>query len=79
MSPLGSPESLDLLLAALFRGRVNTAGGFFSFREVDVVPRPRTSPYLRSWWRPPPRPRRSRQAPRPVTGTATQICATLAR
>jgi hypothetical protein len=33
------------MLAALSWGRVTAAGRFFSFREVPVVPRPRTRPY----------------------------------
>ena len=40
----GFPEGLDLLLAALSRDRVSAAGEFFRFREVPVVPRPRTRP-----------------------------------
>ena len=40
----GFAESLDLLLAAMTRGRVGAAGEFFAFREVAVVPRPRTRP-----------------------------------
>jgi alkanesulfonate monooxygenase SsuD/methylene tetrahydromethanopterin reductase-like flavin-dependent oxidoreductase (luciferase family) len=41
----GFAESLDLLLAALSRDRVGAAGEFFRFREVPVVPRPRTRPH----------------------------------
>jgi alkanesulfonate monooxygenase SsuD/methylene tetrahydromethanopterin reductase-like flavin-dependent oxidoreductase (luciferase family) len=41
----GFAEGLDLLLAALADGRVSAAGRFFSFREVPVVPRPRTWPH----------------------------------
>jgi alkanesulfonate monooxygenase SsuD/methylene tetrahydromethanopterin reductase-like flavin-dependent oxidoreductase (luciferase family) len=39
----GFAESLDLLLAALTHDRV-AGGGSFPFREVPVVPRPRTGP-----------------------------------
>ena len=38
-------EGLDLLLAALSRDWVGAAGEFFRFREVPVVPRPRTRPH----------------------------------
>jgi alkanesulfonate monooxygenase SsuD/methylene tetrahydromethanopterin reductase-like flavin-dependent oxidoreductase (luciferase family) len=41
----GLPESLDLLLAALSGGPVSAAGEFFRFREVTVVPGPRTRPH----------------------------------
>ncbi len=41
----GFGEGLDLLLAALSRDRVAAAGEFFNFREVAVVPRPRTRPH----------------------------------
>jgi alkanesulfonate monooxygenase SsuD/methylene tetrahydromethanopterin reductase-like flavin-dependent oxidoreductase (luciferase family) len=41
----GFAEGLDLLLAALSRGRVAAAGEFFQFREVAVVPHPRTRPH----------------------------------
>jgi len=41
----GFPESLDLLLAALTRERVSAAGPSFAFREVRMVPRPRTRPH----------------------------------
>src|ERR1700731_845679 len=41
----GFTESLDLLLAPLTRERVGAAGRFFAFREVAVVPRPRTRPH----------------------------------
>jgi alkanesulfonate monooxygenase SsuD/methylene tetrahydromethanopterin reductase-like flavin-dependent oxidoreductase (luciferase family) len=40
----GFAEGLDVLLAALSRSRVAAAGQFFRFREVAVVPRPRTRP-----------------------------------
>jgi alkanesulfonate monooxygenase SsuD/methylene tetrahydromethanopterin reductase-like flavin-dependent oxidoreductase (luciferase family) len=39
----GFAESLDLLLAALTHDRV-AGGGSFPFREVPIVPRPRTGP-----------------------------------
>jgi alkanesulfonate monooxygenase SsuD/methylene tetrahydromethanopterin reductase-like flavin-dependent oxidoreductase (luciferase family) len=42
----GFPESLDLLLAALSGRPVHAAGEFFRFREVTVVPGPRTRPHL---------------------------------
>ena len=41
----GFAEGLDLMLAALSRGQVSAAGEFFKFREVAVVPRPRTRPH----------------------------------
>jgi alkanesulfonate monooxygenase SsuD/methylene tetrahydromethanopterin reductase-like flavin-dependent oxidoreductase (luciferase family) len=41
----GFAEGLDVLLAALSRDRVGAAGEFFRFREVPVVPRPRTRPH----------------------------------
>jgi alkanesulfonate monooxygenase SsuD/methylene tetrahydromethanopterin reductase-like flavin-dependent oxidoreductase (luciferase family) len=41
----GFAEGLDLLLAALSHSRVAAAGEFFTFREVAVVPRPRTRPH----------------------------------
>jgi alkanesulfonate monooxygenase SsuD/methylene tetrahydromethanopterin reductase-like flavin-dependent oxidoreductase (luciferase family) len=41
----GFAESLDLLLAALTRGRVCGTGPQFRFREVPMVPRPRTRPH----------------------------------
>jgi len=41
----GFPESLDLLLAALSGRPVAAAGEFFRFREVTVVPGPRTRPH----------------------------------
>jgi alkanesulfonate monooxygenase SsuD/methylene tetrahydromethanopterin reductase-like flavin-dependent oxidoreductase (luciferase family) len=41
----GFAEGLDLMLAAMSRGRVSAAGRFFSFREVPVVPRPRSQPH----------------------------------
>ena len=41
----GFAEGLDLLLAALSRDWVGAAGEFFRFREVPVVPRPRTRPH----------------------------------
>ena len=40
----GFAESLDLLLAALTRGRVRGTGPAFTFPEITVVPRPRTRP-----------------------------------
>jgi len=39
------PESLDLLLAALTQDRISAAGPAFTFREVPMVPRPRTRPH----------------------------------
>lgn len=41
----GFAEGLDLLLAAMARDSVSAAGEFFRFREVPVVPRPRTRPH----------------------------------
>jgi alkanesulfonate monooxygenase SsuD/methylene tetrahydromethanopterin reductase-like flavin-dependent oxidoreductase (luciferase family) len=41
----GFPEGLDLLLAALSGRPVSAAGEFFSFREVTIVPGPRTRPH----------------------------------
>ena len=41
----GFAEGLDVLLATLSRDRVSAAGEFFRFREVPVVPRPRTRPH----------------------------------
>jgi alkanesulfonate monooxygenase SsuD/methylene tetrahydromethanopterin reductase-like flavin-dependent oxidoreductase (luciferase family) len=41
----GFAEALDLLLAAMTGGPVAAAGTFFRFREVAVVPRPRTQPH----------------------------------
>jgi alkanesulfonate monooxygenase SsuD/methylene tetrahydromethanopterin reductase-like flavin-dependent oxidoreductase (luciferase family) len=41
----GFAESLDLLLAALSRDRISAAGPVFAFREVAMVPRPRTHPH----------------------------------
>jgi alkanesulfonate monooxygenase SsuD/methylene tetrahydromethanopterin reductase-like flavin-dependent oxidoreductase (luciferase family) len=41
----GFPESLDLLLATLRGPTVAGAGPRYRFREVDVVPRPRTRPH----------------------------------
>jgi alkanesulfonate monooxygenase SsuD/methylene tetrahydromethanopterin reductase-like flavin-dependent oxidoreductase (luciferase family) len=41
----GFAEGLDLLVAALTRGGVAAAGEFFRFREVTVVPQPRTRPH----------------------------------
>ena len=41
----GFAEGLDLLLAALSGRPVGAAGEFFSFREVTVVPGPRTRPH----------------------------------
>lgn len=40
----GFAESLDLLLAALSRPRLSAAGPTFAFREVPMVPRPRSRP-----------------------------------
>jgi len=40
----GFGEGVDLLLAALTRPRVSGAGPVFTFREVAMVPRPRTRP-----------------------------------
>jgi alkanesulfonate monooxygenase SsuD/methylene tetrahydromethanopterin reductase-like flavin-dependent oxidoreductase (luciferase family) len=42
----GFPESLDVLLAALSGRPVAAAGEFFRFREVTVVPGPRSRPHL---------------------------------
>jgi alkanesulfonate monooxygenase SsuD/methylene tetrahydromethanopterin reductase-like flavin-dependent oxidoreductase (luciferase family) len=42
----GFPEGLDLLLAALSGRPVGAAGEFFRFREVSVVPGPRSRPHL---------------------------------
>ncbi|HYH29322.1 MAG TPA: LLM class flavin-dependent oxidoreductase [Pseudonocardia sp.] len=41
----GFPESLDLLLATLRGPAVAGTGPRYRFREVDVVPRPRTRPH----------------------------------
>lgn len=41
----GLPERLDLLLTALRGPTVRADGGRFRFREVDVVPRPRSRPH----------------------------------
>ena len=41
----GFAEGLDLLLRALTESRVGAAGPQFAFREVPVVPRPRTQPH----------------------------------
>jgi alkanesulfonate monooxygenase SsuD/methylene tetrahydromethanopterin reductase-like flavin-dependent oxidoreductase (luciferase family) len=41
----GFAESLDLLRAALTQDRVSAAGPTFRFREVAIVPRPRTCPH----------------------------------
>jgi alkanesulfonate monooxygenase SsuD/methylene tetrahydromethanopterin reductase-like flavin-dependent oxidoreductase (luciferase family) len=41
----GFAESLDLLLAALTRARISAEGPAFAFREVPMVPRPRTRPH----------------------------------
>ena len=38
-------ESLDLLLAALTQDKISAAGPTFAFREVAMVPRPRTRPH----------------------------------
>ncbi|MCO6000164.1 LLM class flavin-dependent oxidoreductase [Actinoallomurus rhizosphaericola] len=40
----GFAESLDLLLAGLSRSRLSASGPTFTFREVPMVPRPRTHP-----------------------------------
>ncbi|MCO6005430.1 LLM class flavin-dependent oxidoreductase [Actinoallomurus purpureus] len=40
----GFAESLDLLLAALSRPRLSADGPTFAFREVPMVPRPRSRP-----------------------------------
>jgi alkanesulfonate monooxygenase SsuD/methylene tetrahydromethanopterin reductase-like flavin-dependent oxidoreductase (luciferase family) len=40
----GFAESLDLLLAGLSRPRLSAAGPTFAFREVPMVPRPRSRP-----------------------------------
>jgi alkanesulfonate monooxygenase SsuD/methylene tetrahydromethanopterin reductase-like flavin-dependent oxidoreductase (luciferase family) len=40
----GFAESLDLLLAGLTRPRLSATGPTFAFREVQMVPRPRTRP-----------------------------------
>ncbi|GAA0334244.1 LLM class flavin-dependent oxidoreductase [Actinoallomurus spadix] len=40
----GFAESLDLLLAGLTRPRLSAAGPTFAFREIPMVPRPRTRP-----------------------------------
>ena len=47
----GFAESLDLLLAALTRGRVRGAGPALRFHEVTVVPRPGPGRIRRCWWR----------------------------
>jgi alkanesulfonate monooxygenase SsuD/methylene tetrahydromethanopterin reductase-like flavin-dependent oxidoreductase (luciferase family) len=41
----GFAEGLDLLLRGLTEARVGAAGEHFAFREVPVVPRPRTRPH----------------------------------
>ncbi len=41
----GFAESLDLLLAALTQDQISAAGPTFSFREVAIIPRPRTRPH----------------------------------
>jgi alkanesulfonate monooxygenase SsuD/methylene tetrahydromethanopterin reductase-like flavin-dependent oxidoreductase (luciferase family) len=41
----GFAESLDLLLAALTQDKISAAGATFTFREVSMVPRPRTLPH----------------------------------
>lgn len=43
----GFAESLDLLLAGLSQDRVAAASERFAFRQVDMVPRPRTGPRTR--------------------------------
>jgi alkanesulfonate monooxygenase SsuD/methylene tetrahydromethanopterin reductase-like flavin-dependent oxidoreductase (luciferase family) len=42
----GFPESLDLLLNCLTQPRVTAAGAHFAFREVAMVPRPRSRPEI---------------------------------
>ena len=41
----GFAESLDLLLAALTQDKISAAGPAFNFREVAMVPLPRTRPH----------------------------------
>jgi alkanesulfonate monooxygenase SsuD/methylene tetrahydromethanopterin reductase-like flavin-dependent oxidoreductase (luciferase family) len=41
----GFAESLDLLLTALRQDKISAAGPLFTFREVSMVPRPRTRPH----------------------------------
>ena len=41
----GFAESLDLLLAGLSRPRLSASGPPYNFREVPMVPRPRTRPH----------------------------------
>lgn len=41
----GFTESLDLLLAAPTQHKISAAGPTFNFREVAMVPRPRTRPH----------------------------------
>ncbi|MFC7326923.1 LLM class flavin-dependent oxidoreductase [Marinactinospora rubrisoli] len=41
----GFPESLEVLLAALRGGRMRADGATFGFREVEIVPGPRTRPH----------------------------------
>jgi alkanesulfonate monooxygenase SsuD/methylene tetrahydromethanopterin reductase-like flavin-dependent oxidoreductase (luciferase family) len=41
----GFAESLDLLLTALSQDKISAAGPLFTFREVSLVPRPRTRPH----------------------------------
>ncbi len=41
----GFAESLDLLLAGLSRPRLSASGPTYNFREVPMVPRPRTRPH----------------------------------
>lgn len=43
---LGFPETLDVLLRALRGGGLRADGASFGFREIEVVPGPRTSPRL---------------------------------
>jgi alkanesulfonate monooxygenase SsuD/methylene tetrahydromethanopterin reductase-like flavin-dependent oxidoreductase (luciferase family) len=52
----GFAESLDLLLTALSQDKISAAGPLFTFREVSLVPRPRTRPW---WSRAPRRPRQN--------------------
>lgn len=41
----GFAESLDLLLTGLSRPRLSASGPTYAFREVPIVPRPRTRPH----------------------------------
>ncbi|WP_067968472.1 LLM class flavin-dependent oxidoreductase [Nocardiopsis trehalosi] len=45
----GFPEGLELLLRALGGGRVRADGATFGFREVEIVPEPRTRPRPPVW------------------------------